>query len=359
MRTHSISVVLFAVAVAAHADGFLYNGQSARGLGVMNACIAQADDPSVVFFNPGGLALMPKKTSFAIGGTLGGNLNGHFRGRPPGIADGAAGEERAASDAAPHAYVTAPLGERFTVGAGTYSLFRMHTEWSNPEQFVGRFIATKSSVESTDVTGAAGFQVTPRLGLGAGVVYRTADLSAARIAGALSNDRQSSTGWSAGVLYRPLAHWSLALTHRNEIGVFPAQTNGGVAWRPADSFVFEIDVNRTSWSRVRELVIGDVRFPLNLKDTSTLRAGFRNRISPRTEWHLGYAAERAAQPDETVGPFMHDAQRSTYGAGIVYRGVDVAFSWSTDELREIDTNIDQINGNYRRNKWLLAVTVTR
>jgi long-subunit fatty acid transport protein len=235
----------------------------------------------------------------------------------------------------------------------------MHTEWSDPPHFPGRFIATKSSVESQDVTAAAAFRVTPKLGIGAGVIYRTADISASRITGALSNDRQSSTGFSAGILYRPLAHWSFAFTHRNEIGVFPAQTNGGVAWRPSESFVFEIDADHTAWSRVRELVIGGVRFPLNLEDTKTLRAGFRHRLSPRTEWHLGYAAERTAQPDQTVGAFMHDAQRSTYGAGIAFRGVDVAFSWSTDELREITTNIDQFNGNYRRNMWLLAVTVTR
>ena len=319
----------------------------------MNACAAQADDPSAVFFNPGGLALMPRKLSFSVGATLGGNLNGHFRG------DGIAGEERAATDSAPLAYITAPLGERFAAGAGTYSLFRMHTEWSDPAQFAGRFVATKSSVESTDVTGAAGFRVTPKLGVGAGVIYRTSTISESRITGTLPGERQSSTGWSAGILYRPLAHWSFALTHRNEIGEFPAQTTGGVAWRPSPSFVFEIDVNHTAWSRVRELVIENVHFPLNLEDTKTLRAGFRHRLSPRTEWHLGYAAERTAQPDETVGPFMHDAQRSTYGAGIAFRGVDIAFSWSTDELREIDTNIDQFNGNYRRNMWLLAVTVTR
>ncbi len=352
MRPYSILLVLF-VAVAAHADGFLYDGQSARALGVMNACAAQADDPSAVFFNPGGLALMPRAWSASLGATLGGNLNGHFRGA------GISGEERAAFDAAPHAYVTAPLGERFAVGAGTYSLFRMHTEWSDPSTFPGRFIATKSSVESQDFTAAAAFAVTPKLGVGAGVVYRTSNISASRAGSALSSERESSTGFSAGVLYRPLAHWSFALAHRNEIGVFPAQTTGGVAWRPSPSFVFEIDVNHTAWSHVRELVIDNAHFPLNLEDTKTLRAGFRHRLSPRTEWHLGYAAERAAQPDETVGPFMHDAQRSTYGAGIAFRGVDLAFSWSTDELREIDTNIDGFNGNYRRNMWLVAVTVTR
>jgi len=352
VRTYSILLALF-VAVAAHADGFLFNGQSARALGVMNACAAQADDPSAIVFNPGALALMPRKLTASAGATLGGNLNGHLRG------NGVSGEESTASDAAPHAYLTAPLGERFTVGAGTYSLFRMHTEWSNPSSFPGRFIATRSSVESQDFAGVAAVQLSSKLGIGGGVIYRTSTLSASRAGVALSNDRQSSTGWNAGVLYRPFAHWSFALTHRNEIGDFPSQTTGGVAWRPGDSFVFEIDVNHTAWSRVRELVIGNVRFPLDLQDTKTFRAGFRNRLSPRLEWHLGYAAERTAQPDQTVGPFMHDAQRSTYGAGIAYRGVDVAFSWSTDELRQIDTNIDGFNGNYRRNMWLVAVTLTR
>ena len=359
MRPHSILLLLFAVAVSAHADGFLFNGQSARALGVMNACTAQADDPSAVLFNPGGLALMPPRLSASLGATLGGNVNGHFRGRPPGVADGTAGEERTAADAVPHAYLTAPIGARFAAGIGAYSLFRQHTEWSDPQNFAGRFIATRSSVESYDVTGVASYRVTSSLGVGGGIIYRTSTLSASRASGSLSTDRQSSTGWNAGLLYRPFAHWSFALTRRNAIGLFPAQTTGGVAWRPIDSFVFEIDVDHTAWSHVRELVIENVHFPLDFKDTKTLRAGFRHRLSPRTEWHLGYAAERTAQPDETVGPFLHDAQRSTYGAGIDFRGVDVAFSWSTDELREIGTNIDQFNGNYRRNMWLVALTVTR
>lgn len=354
MRTHSIFVALiaFTFVTGARADGFLFNGQTARCLGVMNACAAQADDPSVVFFNPGGLALMAKKRAVSAGATLGGTINGHFRGDGP-------GEERAATDTVPHAYLTLPVGQRMVAGVGAYSMFRMRTEWSDPEHFVGRFIATKSMVESYDVAGALGYEVAPNLGVGAGVVYRTSRFSITRATGSSSSERESSTGWNAGVLYRPFAHWSFALTHRNEIGVFPAQTTAGTAWRPTEKFVFEIDVNRTGWSRVRELVIDTVRIPLDLEDTTTLRAGFRHRLSPRTEWHLGYAAERTAQPDHTVGPFMHDAPRSTYGAGLVIHGVDVAFSWSTDELREISTNVDGINGNYRRNGWVVAVTVTQ
>jgi len=347
VRTNSILFFLL-LAATAHADGFLFNVQSARALGVMNACAAQADDPSAVVFNPGGLALMPRKLSISAGGTLAGTINGHFRGT-----DGSAAEERTASDAVPHAYVTMPFGERFALGGGVYSLFRMHSEWS------GRFAATKSSVESTDVTAAASFAVTPKLGLGAGVVYRTSKIAASRISGALPDERESSAGFNAGILYRPVAQFAFALTHRNAIGLFPSQTTAGAAWHPSTKFVFEIDVNRTAWSELREITLGNAVFPLNLEDTATLRAGFRHRLSPRTEWHLGYAAERAAQPDETVGPFFHDAQRSTYGAGIDFRGIDVAFSWSTNELREIDTNVDGINGNYRRNAWLIAVTVTR
>src|SRR5262249_5033191 len=162
-------------------------------------------------------------------------------------------------------------------------------------------------------TGVAGYRLTSNLGIGGGVVYRTATVSATRVTGTLSGDRQSSTGWSAGILYRPFRQWSLALTHRSDLGGFPAQTTRGIAWRPSPSFVFEVDLDETAWSRVRELVVRDVHFPLDLQDTRTLRTGFRRRVSPTTEWHLGYASERTAQPEETVGPFMHDAQRSTYG----------------------------------------------
>jgi long-chain fatty acid transport protein len=352
VRTNSIFIALL-LAVSAHADGFLYNGQSARALGVMNACVAQADDPSAVVFNAGALALMPRRLSASAGATFGGTYNGHFRG------DGIAAEERPATEAVPHVYAAMPFGERLAFGAGVNSLFRMRNEWSDPEHFAGRFIATKSRVASTDVTAVASYAVTPALGVGAGVVYRTSTISASRITGALPEEKESSAGFNAGVLYRPFAHWSFALTHRNAIGVFPSQTTGGAAWRPSDKFVFEIDVNRTGWSELREITLGNATFPLNLEDTATLRAGFRHRLSHRTEWSLGYAAERTAQPDETVGPFLHDAQRSTYGASLEFRGVGVAFSWSTNELREIGTNVDGVNGNYRRNFWIVALTVRR
>jgi hypothetical protein len=46
-------------------------------------------------------------------------------------------------------------------------------------------------------------------------------------------------------------------------------------------------------------------------------------------------------------------------SGLAFHGVDVAFSWSTDELRQINTNVAGINGHYRRNGWVVAVTVTR
>src|SRR2546430_13984501 len=74
VRTYSISIALLCLGVvtAARGDGFLFNGQSAWSLGVMNACAAQVDDPSVVAFNPGGLPLMSKKSSAAAGATLAG-----------------------------------------------------------------------------------------------------------------------------------------------------------------------------------------------------------------------------------------------------------------------------------------------
>lgn len=384
-----VFLALSLTAATAHADGFLFDGQNARCMGVANACVTQGDDATALAFNPAALAHV-RRTTFTFGGTMSGIVNGHFRGHEPGFAEHTTAELRPKTQMLPLGYAAMPLGSRVTVGIGAYSMFRQQTEWTSPASFVGRFIATRSAIDSYDISPAVGVEITPNLTAGASLIYRTSKVSAARIEGtselSMATDAGRSTGWMVGTTYKPWRYFTLALTHRSPtetnlrgkggVGTaevpltsrlsFPAQTVFGVAWNPSDKLVVEGDAVFTSWQRVKAIDFHfdghpelDTHYPLDLHESRSGRLGFRHLTHWGWQWHFGYAAERSAQNDATVGPFFHDAYRSTYGIGIAHHGIDLALSWSTDTWLDVHENVDGINGTYRRNAWIVGLTFTR
>ena len=163
------------VAVPAQAAGFGIFEQGTKATGMSNAFTAQADDPSAMFYNVGGLAFLDQR-DFLAGTTIIFLGDSDFSGLPPFPGTAYSGSQQARLKAPIHFYWAEPISENLTFGLGLMTPFGLVTEWDNPDQWAGRFISTKADLTAIDLNPNIGWQITEKLGIGGGVVVRTSSV---------------------------------------------------------------------------------------------------------------------------------------------------------------------------------------
>lgn len=418
MRAISIAVLTSLLAAPASAAGFEFPTQSAKALAMGGTFVAQANDPTAIYYNPGGLGLLAKKKGASVGATVSKLNESLYQGLPPGIGTGTASEQETAMSTVPHIFGTAPFGANIVMGMGVYSPFRMKTEWADPDTFAGRRLALSSELDALDVATSAGFALGQTFGIGGSFIFRTSDYAASRRltvldAGVLRDiatldmktDKEKSYTWSAGVLHRVAPSFSWGASYRSDVeteynGVgkltqiatgdaqldalvrtqypfdedvalgsiltLPSQATFGIAIGSGERFLLEVDATLTDWKETREIGFLfpanadlDTRYPLDFEDAMSYRAGLSFRFPTGPELRFGYALEESPQPATTVGAFLPDARRSIVSAGFGMDWLNVGVAWTTFEQRIIETNVDTLNGNYRANAWTVAITATK
>ncbi len=411
-----LGLAVSTLSVPAEGSGFSLENQGAKAMGMAGAFTAQADDASGVFYNPGAVAFLKKKVSVGLG--VAAFSDGHYQGLPPGIGAATTGNENQLFTLPVQAYGVQPLAPTLKLGVGVYSPFGFRTGWQNPATFPGRAVSTAAELRTYDVNATLAWQPTPSLGIGAGVVYRNAQLqqrhgleSVDPLSGNLvdvaslsaKTDYDRGTGWTAGLL-QELGPVAVGLSYRSPITVrfggsgrltqvltgdpqidaltraslpldqdlavssqivFPGEANLGIAVTPMDTLVIEADVNRTGWKKFTGL---DLVFPNNptlsaslqgpYKDVNSYRLGLRIGPPRGPQWRVGYALEQSPQPDESVGPFFADGKRSVFGIGFGIDWLDIAFQWEKPADRTTFANVDGLNGTYRASIYRLAITIS-
>jgi long-chain fatty acid transport protein len=309
-------VVAGALGVASPAvagGGFELFAQGSKAAGLAGAFVAQADDPTAVFYNPAGLALKPpppgKPKKLALGVTAHALNEALYQGLPPGTGAGTAAERETGFTLAPHLYAAKPLGERVVLGVGIYTPFLYDSEWSAAGGFAGRFVSTGAELVAYDVAPTLAFQVTPTFGFGVGAIYRSSELSQSRrfplpdpVTGrprdvaslSADSDFESGIGFSLGILHKPSPRFSWGASYRSPIEIdyggvvrltqietgdagfdalvratlpldedlplattleLPDTTRLGVAFGLGKRLLLELDAEQTGWSSVQQIVL--------------------------------------------------------------------------------------------------------
>lgn len=410
---------LLIVALPLCGGGFEVDAHGARAAGMGGACVAQAVDPTAILCNPGALALIPKKKSAAVGVSASAFNESLYQGLPPGPGAGTAAEQTTPRTLLPHAFIALPLGANAVFGTGFYHPFAMHTDWKKPDVFAGRFVATSSNIDAYDFAPTIGTKIGNSFGIGAGAIYRTSNISAARRVTAidtttgvrrevasftLKSDSRHSIGYTAGVFFRASA-FALGASYRsgtkadaNGVGrltqiktnnaqldqliaatfplnqdlllttasEFPAQMTFGAALGGSSPLLLEADAERTGWKKVHDVAFVfpsnhafDTTYALALHDAWTYRAGIRWRFPTGPQLRLGYALAKTPLPDAAVSAFFPDSDRTTATAGFGLDWLDVAFGLTTYKQRIVSTSATGLNGNYRAKSWFAMMTVTK
>lgn len=404
----------------ASAGAFEFPDQGARASGLANAFVARADDPTAIYYNPGAVALLEEKPILTVGVALNSLNASNYQGLSPGVGAGTTGSQESRITPMIHAYFVKSINDWLKVGAGLTSPFWWSTQWASKNEFSGRFINLDFTLSTYDLAPTVAFKPTKDLGIGISAVVRISKMDYLRreqtvdpFSGsivdygsrAVTTGTANGFGLNAGLKYRIGERVSLGFTFRSPIQIdytgtstlaqiptgnqslddllaatrpfdaplglntsveFPGQAAIGVAVSLPGGFMVEADFVQTGWSTLEALVFDFPNTPefdevivQDFSDTSSLRIGATYRTKSGTEFRAGYTFDESPQPSFAVSPLLPDADRNTFAFGFGKDWLDVAFVWNDLGTRRVDDNLQDFNGNYSTNSWVLSLSISQ
>ncbi len=373
------ALLVAALAAAPRGDGagFALFEQGARATAMGGAFVAQADDPSAMFYNPAGNAFNEKFTLY--GGAMGVlRPTANFTGSSPYPGDGYYTSMAKALYWFGNGYGVVPLQPgKLNLAVGFWSPGGLGVPWSNPEAFAGRYISQRADIRQIAVSAQLSWKATDWLAIGAGPELRLTDVKLSQDIGIFnpyvghvtdvahlslaSKGTHADLAWNAGILIKPcdrlrlgvavhsnvhaavsgIAHfYQLSTGHTDLDGAvaklipvnqdlsggttlqFPGLLLFGVSYDLSPKVTVNVDANHTWWSTFDQTTIAisgvpSETIPHNWANTWTIRAGLGWQATKTVWLGGGYLYDQSPQPDADVGPLLPDAIRvgGSIGAG--------------------------------------------
>ncbi len=413
-----LALPLFAVPASVHASGFALESQGARAMGFAGAYVAQASDPSAIYYNAAGIAFL-KGQRIYVGGLFGG-LSTDFTGAGPYPAAGTLEHSSRGLGALPAVYYSHPIGESAAFGVGVNVPFGFRSEWDAPDQFTGRFVCVDCRVRAFAINPTFAWKIEDRLAIGAGVDVRFSKFKHVRRLGADPNPfpvptdvaemtfesgNKVGVGFNVGLLASPSEDFSLGLSYRHKVkmdheaqadfvqiltGVtavdeavrtglpasqianaqftYPASFTAGAALRRR-YWTVEADVTWTFWSQFDAVAFTfpstpalDSSLPQDYESTWRGAIGIEYLVGDDWEIRGGYSYDHSPQPTPTLSPFLHDEDRHGFSIGASYKyenlRVDgVARYLLYRERSTLDLNRYDYSGLYQTNGFSLGIAL--
>ncbi|TSA07790.1 MAG: hypothetical protein D4R73_09565 [Deltaproteobacteria bacterium] len=397
--------------LSAFAAGFAILQQGTAPMAQGNAFVAQADDPSAIFFNPAGINQL-RGTQIYIGATA--------------IAPRAEYKDSLGTKSRTESHVYLPLQFYLThelmpnlaLGLGAFSPFGLGTKWD--DGWAGRYVATSSDLQTFNINPVLSWKASKKLSVAGGVnVMRAeADLRKKLNLGTVDGNQlfkgaDYGYGYNLGLLYQLTPTTNIGLSYRSKVRVkidgdaefsvppavahlfpnggahsrfvFPPSLFAGIAYKGLSPWVFECDLTCTGWSTFEELRIDLDRpvkpdgvnpvavsvQPRNWNDVFAYRFGVNYRWDEAITIRAGYIFDESPVPDETMDPSIPDADRHIFCLGGDYRVKDftigIAYNYILGEKRDKNNDIgsnplvpgaNPTNGEYQQTSHPLAVSIS-
>ena len=377
---------------AALGHGFLINELDTKAFSMGGAFVAQADNPSAVYFNPAGMVELDG-TQMSAGFSI---ILPSFSFKSNGTsAFGQAGEKTDAKDQTffiPNIYLTHKLNDQWSLGLGGFSNFGLSTQW--PDDWEGRFITggTEASLVTGSINPVVAFRPTEKVSLGGGIVAQYVDitlknkrflgLGAPEADVKLSGDNWG-WGWNLSLMLWLTEELKFGASYRSRIkqeidgkteitglgalGLsdikrdtsadieLPDIVYLGLAWSRGP-WTLEFDGQWTGWSSYDELA-ADFDQPIfgstgissdkNWKDVWAYRFGANYRLNDNWDLRAGIVYDESPIPDETFDPLVPSGDRWLYALGLGYNTdrftIDFGYNYLDDESRVFDNEAGDYN----------------
>ncbi len=357
--------------VFAQAGGFELPAAGQKALGLGGAFVAVCTDATAVYYNPGAMGFDLNQASFSAGGI-------HSLTRTSFL--GLYGSQEDAPDVTMTTFQffgRYKMGEKTVVGVGAYAPFGYHTKWD--DGWEGRYVSRESELKMLSVQPTVCYQLTDRLGIGAGLVYSTGTWSqrqavpAGNDDGALTLDGSGKAfGFRGGLFFEWTPELTVGLSYRSAqrfkiddgdyryaslpsavaaeytaAGTYsvslslPAALTAGIAYKFTNELLVTAEIAWAHWSsldsaeyraadetgfgfvrdyRLENAVTGRVGAQYAFTQAFSLRGGFGYEVTPFNSGHL--------QPE------CPDANKILFTVGT---------GWSLNERFDLDVTIGMEN----------------
>jgi long-chain fatty acid transport protein len=388
------------------------HGTAAMGQGA--AFVAEANDPSAIFYNPAGLNQLKRPEIYVMG--LFNQPDREFHG--PGGLFSQTNHRIFASGAA---YVAIPFNNHVAAGIGFFAPFGLGSQW--PPTWEGRYITTFSTLKTYNLNPVISIRPIERFSLAFGfnVMWSSVELKR-KIPVVLGPfqfpDGESQLkgegqgfGFNLGALLEVTKGVKLGLSYRSEIGInhkgdldlttlpavvpgprrisgsahlsYPPLVTMGISVSRFPPLTFNFDATWTGWSSFDEVRVNlsqpvlvngvpttTTVQPKNWKDTWTFRFGMNYQATEKIKLRAGYIFDLTPVPDETFDPQVPNGNRHIFTAGADWQikgfTLGLAYNYVRDEERRKDNQLTlngvpfplQANGRYQSDAHLLGLSVS-
>jgi long-chain fatty acid transport protein len=393
---------LVASTSGALASGFQVGLSGQKNVGMGGTGVALHLDQAAQFYNPGAFA-------FVAYNSVQGGLNMAIP-RISFRADGGSQETLQNKNVFPfNGYAGYSVTDKFKVGIGVYTPFGSELHYG--QGWTGRYTLTDINLRSVFGQLTASYAITPKLGIGAGLVvlaYGDVDLQRdlplqgqnGTVAHAqLTGKADHKVGYNVGIMYKPTDKINIGASYRSAIDArissgtvttsnVPAGVAGsftatgfsatlplpdvyslGVSVQPTDKLMLALDANLVGWSRYQSLdfaytggVLGGNTSSSSIRhyeDAVALRLGGQYKLSDNFTVRAGGFYDFACVRDGYVTPETPDADRVGLTAGFTYQvnehfGIDGSFLFedfakrSQTQTQLLEQNTtDRVAGTYK------------
>ena len=334
------------------------HGQRQTGMGLIGTSLHT--DASTLFFNPGGLAMMPQQVSI-LGGASGIFANTSFRMEHPSV-------YQAETDNQPgtpfYFYAAAYLTDRLAAGVAVNTPFGNSLSWE--EGWAGRFLIQDISLRAITIQPTLSFRISDMVSVGAGFVYAMGSvdmLQALPLTGPDGEGRvniegsTASYGFNAGIQFSHPGGLKAGLSYRSHIdmeledadalftvpsslaGNFPAENSVavtlplpanldfGLSYQFTRNLMAGISLNYVFWDVYEELhfdfetntpTLSDSRNPRNYSNTLITRIGGEYRVNRELLVRAGAYFDPTPVNDDYFSPETPSLDNLAFSGGLTY-----------------------------------------
>jgi long-chain fatty acid transport protein len=236
-RVLAFLVVLLFAATSAMAAGFRLPEAGAKAMGMGFSFVAQADDPSAIYFNPAGIVQLEGQ-NVMIGGTYIRENGAKFTGTTPltfntgtGLFDIRSETQKDLNFFVPNAYWTRKHSKNLAYGVGIFVPFGLGQEYENRQTSIFRNQVTNVEIMTFVVNPTVAWRFNDAFAMGVGIdfMYGKATLERAGVVrlGAAPLDQVNifqtelegdgtAWGFNFGFLLTPSENWKFGASYRSQ-----------------------------------------------------------------------------------------------------------------------------------------------
>ncbi len=402
-----LAVVVLSVSTA-FPSGYQLNEHGSKAVAMGGAFVARAWDPSAIYFNPAGLSYV-KGFNIMVGGTL--ILpSTTFTGPYPNNTET---KMNSLTFFPPNAYVTYNFDNGLAAGVGIFTPEGLGASW--PQDWVGRFVITKISLQSLDINPTVSYSFfNDMVSVGAGFDYVLGSVVLEKYNNTTFSDSSGNpitpfihmdgnakgTGFNFGVMLKPYKCLSLGFSYRSKVTYkvdngtatysgadglssqlpsgsvstslpLPETWYAGIAYKGCN-YSIEADYQRVVWSAYKQLSItfqnpGPSGNPApivgNYSDSYVLRLGGEYILNDMWTVRAGVLYDKNPVPDAYDSPQLPDADRLGFNIGLGVSltnniSIDASYMFLPFKQRTITTSAFGFNGTYNTTANLVGIDIS-